>query len=47
MIYILECLKCQLQYIKKSKTEFIIRPYNHRKDVTRKDNIPASSHFDI
>ena len=44
---ILECLKCQLQYVGKSETEFNIRLNNHRKDFTRKDSIPASNHFDI
>ena len=47
IIYLLKCLKFQLQYNGKSGTEFNIRLNNHRKDVTRKDSIPASNHFDI
>ena len=46
-IFSLECLKCQLQFVEKSETEFNIRLSNHKKCVTRKDSIPASNHFDI
>ena len=36
-----------MQYVAKSETKFNIRPNNHIKDVTRRDSIPVSSHFDI
>ena len=44
--YLLEYLR-QLQYIGKSETQFNIRFNSHRKDVTRKESIPASNHFNI
>ena len=48
IIYLLDCLKYQVQYVKKSETELKnIRLNNHRKAVTRKDSILASNHFDI
>ena len=48
----LECLKCQIQYVVKSGTDFKIRLHKkektqNKKDVTRKDSIPASNDFDI
>ena len=46
-IYLLECLKCQLQYVGKSETEFNIRLKNYTKDDTRKYSISESNHFDI
>ena len=46
IIFLLKCLKFQKQYDGKSETEFNIRLNNHRKNVTRKDSIPASNHFD-
>ena len=36
-----------MQYVGKSKTKFNIRLNNHRKDVTKKESIPASNHFEI
>ena len=45
--YLLEYLQRQLQYIGKSETQFNIRFNSHRKDVTRKESIPASNHFNI
>ena len=45
--YIIYFLKCQLYYIGKSETEFNIRLNNHRKDITKKDSIPALYHFGI
>ena len=35
-----------MQYFGKSETEFNIRLNNHRKDVTRKDSMPAPNHSD-
>ena len=46
-IYFWAYLKCQLQYVGESESESDIRNRNHRKDVTGKDSIPASNHFDI
>ena len=36
-----------MQYVGKSETKFNIRHNNHRKDVTKKESIPASNHFEI
>ena len=36
-----------MQYIEKLETKFNLRLNNHRKDVTKKDNTPASNHFNI
>ena len=47
LIKLLQCLKCQIQYVGKSETEFNIRLNNHRKDVTWKYSIPALNHFNI
>ena len=47
IIYLLECLKCQLQNAGKAETKFNIRLKNHRKEVIRRDSIPASNYFDI
>ena len=46
-IYILECIKCKIQYVGKAETQFSLRLNNHRKDATSKSNIviPASKHF--
>ena len=45
VIYLLECTKCEIQYVEKSETEFSIRLNNHRKDVWKPDAIPASCYF--
>ena len=47
IIYLLECLKCQLQNAGKAETKFNIRLKNHRKEVIRRDIRPASNYFDI
>ena len=41
----MECIKCKIQYIGKSQTEFNIRLNNHRKDVKATNAIPACKHF--
>ena len=46
-IYLIEYLKCQIQYVGKSESEFNGRLNKHRKELTRIDSIPASNHFDI
>ena len=45
VIYLLECTKCKIQYVRKTETKFNIRLNNHRKDVWKPDVIPASRHF--
>ena len=40
-------LKCQVPFVGKSETRFNIRLSTHRKDVPRKESIPASNHFNI
>ena len=47
IIYLSERLKCHLQYVGKSETEFNIRLNSHRIDNTKKDSTPASNHFNI
>ena len=47
ILYLLECLKCQMQYVGKSKTEFNITLNSYRKRVTRKDNTPVSNHLPL
>ena len=47
IMYLLECLKCQVQYLEKSETDFNIRLNNHSKHVARKNIIPTSNHFNI
>ena len=45
--YLVECLKFEKQYVGKSEIQFNMKLNNHRKDITRKGNIPASNDFDI
>jgi len=46
VIYLLDCLKCKIQYIGKAETAFYLRLNNHRKDSKQTRNvIPASAHF--
>ena len=44
-ISILECILCNLQYVRKSETSFNIRLNNHRKDVSNQETIPACVQF--
>ena len=44
-MYLSEYLKCLIQYVGMSQTEFNIRLNNHIEDAARKDSIPASNHF--
>lgn len=45
VIYLLECILCNIQYVGKSETPFNIRLNNHRKDVNSPKAIPACLHF--
>ena len=45
VIYLLECTKCKIQYVRKSETEFSIRLSNHRKDVLKPDAILCKPSF--
>ena len=45
IIYLLECILCNRQYVGKSETSFNIRLNNHRKDVSNPKAIPACAHF--
>ena len=40
-----ECIKCNLQYVSKNKTQFKIRLNNHRKNVKDPKAILADKHF--
>ena len=47
IIYLMECRKCQTQYVGKSETSFNIRLNNHRSNAYKptNDSIPACKHF--
>ena len=45
VIYLLECTKCKIQYVRKVEPEFNIRLNNQRKDAWKSDAIPASRDF--
>lgn len=49
IIYVMECIKCRIQYVGKSEPPFEIRINGHRSDATNptlgKKIIPASKHF--
>ena len=45
LIYLLQCAKCNLQYIGKSEWPMNIRINNHRKDVKNPQSIPVCQHF--
>ena len=45
IIYVMECVLCNLQYVGKSEWPMDIRLNNHRNDVRREDAIPAIKHF--
>ena len=47
LIYLMEYRIFRIQYIGKSKTEFIIRLNNHRKDVNRQNAPQADQHFKL
>ena len=41
----LECTKCNIQYVEKAEAELNIRLKNNRKDVWKPDGILANRHF--
>lgn len=45
VIYLMECIKCKIQYIGKSEPTMNIRINKHRDDVTREDAIQVCQHF--
>ena len=45
VIYLLECIICNLQYVRKNKTPFNSRFKNYRKDVKDTKAILADKHF--
>ena len=47
VIYVMECIKCKIQYVGKSEAQFSLRLNNHRKDATKPSTnaIPAAQHF--
>ena len=45
VIYLLECLSCEIQYVGKSETPFYIRLNNHWKDIKNLHTIKACKHF--
>ena len=45
VIYLLECILFNLQYVGKSETSFNIRLNNHRKDVSNLKALPVCVHI--
>ena len=45
VIYLLECILCNLQYVGKSETSFNITLNNYQKDVRKPKAIQACVHF--
>lgn len=45
VIYLVECSKCKIKYIRKSGTHFDKKLSNRRKDITRNDSTPASNQY--
>ena len=45
IIYLLECILCNVQYVGKSETKFNTRLNNHWQDVSNPKGIPACVHF--
>ena len=45
IIYLLECLRCYIQYVGKSEWPMNIRVNKHRNDVFREDAIQVCQHF--
>ena len=44
-VHLMECAKCNLQYVNKNKTPLNIRLNNHRKDLKYLKAILADKHF--
>ena len=47
VIYLLECTKCNIQYVGKSETELKYRIANHRSDAKKTNCILADKHFQV
>ena len=47
LIYLMEYILCERQYIDKSETAFNLRLHNHRKDVHTINTPEADQHFEI
>ena len=47
VIYLMECILCKIQYVRKSETSFNLRLNNHKKHVNNPKAIPACNHFNI
>jgi len=45
VIYLMECIKCKIQYVGKAETPLNLRINNHRKDVANPNAIPVCKHF--
>ena len=45
IIYLQECILCNIQHIGKSETSFNIRLNNHQKNVSNPKATPAYAHF--
>ena len=47
VIYLMECILCEIEYIGKNETPFNLRLNNHRNNVNNPTPIPACNHFKI
>ena len=47
LIYLLECIKCQIQIAGKAETDFTLRLNNHSKDINKADAILGFHHFPV
>ena len=45
VIYLIECILCQMQYVGRAETAFNLRLNNHRKDTKKPNSILACEHF--
>ena len=45
IIYLMECILCKMQYVRKAETALNLRLNNHRKDIKKSNSILACKHF--
>ena len=45
VIYLMECILCKMQYVRKTETAFNLTLNDHRKDTKKPNSILASKHF--
>ena len=45
VIYLMECILCKMQYVRKAETAFNLRLNNHSKDTKKSNSILACKHF--